>query len=150
MRPRDASDAAGPLARLAEPAARGRAREKLRESLLPEEEGPARRRVPGRSFPRNGRHTKETRKLRHILCLRSPRARAAMQTPQRNASRGRRRRRQHRRGHVAQQVAVAPDVHAQARVLAFLLVEAHAQAVALVHEHLLLPPQRVVLFLEVF
>ena len=57
-RSRYASDAAGPLARLAEAAARGLGREKLREGLLPEEEGPARRRAPGRSYP--GTDTRKT------------------------------------------------------------------------------------------
>ena len=55
----------------------------------------------------------------------------AQRTP--NTPSGRRRRRQHRRGHVAQQVAVALDVGPQARVLALLLVEAHAQPIALIH-----------------
>ena len=68
----------------------------------------------------------------------------------RNASRGRRRRRQHRLGNIPQQVAVALDVGPQAGILSLLFIKPHPQSIALVDEHLLLPPQRIVLLLEVF
>ena len=68
----------------------------------------------------------------------------------RNASRGRRRRRQHRLGNIPQQVAVSLDVRAEPGILPLLFIKPHPQSIALVDEHLLLPPQRIVLLLEVF
>ena len=115
----------------------------LYPSIVPVEGGACRGRAPGKALEeqatKNGSYD--------IYLVRPGRAQRCV-TP-RNASRGRRRRRQHRLGNIPQQVAVALDVGPEAGILPFLFIKPHAQSIALVDQHLLLPSQRIVLLLEV-
>ena len=128
MRPRDAYDAAGPPVRLHELTARGPPVRSSVRAYYPRRRGPPGDAFRAGAFP--GTDPRKNAESYDIYLV----SRGALSdgTPS-DASRGRRRRRQHRRGHVPQQVAVALDVGPQARVLALLLVEPHAQPIALIN-----------------